>query len=179
MNSKNNSLTKPSKPFKDDLGRWFTGGLFWERWVLQPDATKVIAPVFTISVDKPGLINARKTFVELDDPTGYQWCMKYLGDWAHWKRLEKERWFQEALAEWRDELRIKHQSEAIQMIKAAQESGDKNALVAAKYLAEYGWEKRGSGRGRPSKAEVQGELKRQAESVSAEDEDIKRIGLVK
>lgn len=147
--------------------------------MMRPTEQRVIDPVFCLYDDKPGLINARKSFVHLGDPTGYKWAMTYLGDWAHWKQLEKCKWFKEALDVWREELKIKVQSEAIDIIKAVSESDDKQALVAARYLAEYGWDKKGPGRGRPSKAEVQGELKKAAEAATDEDADLKRIGLVK
>jgi hypothetical protein len=171
-------LKQPTKPYKDVCGRWYTKSLFWET---EEDAIgrRPVAAVFSLHQDKPGLINARRTFVELGDPTGYKWAQKYLGDWQHWKALEKAKWFQAALIIWREELAAKVQAEALDTVREiSKREGDKQALPAARFLATRGWEK-GATRGRPSKAEVTGELKRQAEAASIEDEDLKRIGLVK
>jgi hypothetical protein len=150
--------------------------LFWERWRNCDKDHQYCDPVFTLYEDRPGLINARKTFIELEDPTGYQWAIKYLGDWSHWLKLMKAPWFREAYETWLDELSIKLKSEAIQKIRAiAEKEGDKQALPAARYLADETWNK--SPRGRPSKAQLQGELKKEVERLSIEDEDAKRIGL--
>ncbi len=172
-------LPRLSPPYKSPNNAWYTAALFWDMVITRTLEQRMIQPVFTLHEDKEGYVNCRKTFVELGDPTGYKWAMKYLGDWAHWKELVKAKWFAKALEEWREELRIKIQSEALDVIRAVSITDDKQALVAAKYLAEYGWVKAGTGRGRPSKAEVQGELKKAVEAISVEDEDAKRIGLVK
>jgi hypothetical protein len=166
-------------PYKSPTNSWYTAALFWELAIERDIASRVIDPVFSLHDDKPGLINARKSFVYLGDPSGYKWAMQHLGDWAHFKALEKCKWFREALEVWREELRSKIQSEAIDIIKAVAESDDKQALVAARYLAEYGWQKGPTTRGRPSKAEVTGALKQAVEMASDEDADLKRIGLVK
>ncbi len=169
-------------PLPDNLrasNGWLTEALFWDRMVIKTEETRKYKPRFTLNHDKDGYINARKSFVELGDPTGYKWAMEYLGDWMHYLALCKCKWFKEALVGWQEELRIKVQSEALDVIRKVAASDDKQAAVAARYLAEYGWEKKPSTRGRPSKAELQGELKKAVEVLSVEDEDAKRIGLVK
>lgn len=165
-------------PYKSETNQWYTLALFWDKVIDTPIERRTIKPIFTLHDDKEGYICARKTFVELGDPSGYKWAIKYLGDYQHWKALEKCKWFQAALAEWRHELMIKEQSEALDTIREiSKRDGDKQQLPAARYLAEFGRDK--SGRGRPSKAEITGELKRSVELLSVEDEDLKRIGLVK
>ena len=49
------------------------------------------------------------------------------------------------------------------------------ALAAAKFIAMQEYDK--SIRGRPSKAALEGELKRAAEALTIEDDDMARIGL--
>lgn len=137
-------------------------------------------PPFTLNKVKPGYICARTTFVELGDPTGYKWAIKYLGDWEHWLYLEKSSWFREALAGWRKELEVKQISESVRTIEqiAKDKEGDiKLAFSAAKYLAEQAWVKKATTRGRPSKVEVDAELKRAALERSIEDDDAERINL--
>lgn len=166
-------------PYKNASNVWYTRALFWESAQLQKKSDWPIDPVFTLRHDKPGLISGRKTFVELGDPSGYKWAMKYLGDWDHWLVLEQCTWFQEYLAEWRKELDAKIASEAMDRIREiAQDPNDKSSLTAAKWLASKPWnQKAGSARGRPSKEEVQGELKRQTQKLTQEDEDAARINL--
>lgn len=173
------NLPKISPPYKSNSNQWYTKALFWDLVVVLREVDRTIHPVFTLHDDKEGYINARKAFVELDDPTGYKWAMKYLGDWSHWLALEKCKWFRDALAIWREELRMKQKAEAIESIRVIAASDDKQALVAARYIAEQGWEKRPSTRGRPSKEELAGELKRNVDILAEEEEDAKRIGLVK
>lgn len=164
-------------PYKAPNNTWYTRALFLEVAVLQKKTEWTIQPVFTLRHDKEGLINGRKTFVELGDPTGYKWAMKYLGDWDHWLVLEQSLWFQEYLAEWRRELDSKIASEAMDRIREiASDPEDKQSLTAAKWLASKPWVEKAP-RGRPSKEELKGELKRQASLVTAEDEDAARIKL--
>lgn len=168
-------------PYQASNGNWYTRGLFREQVMLYPPERRPeIDPPFSLYRDHPGCINARKTFVEEGDPTGYKWAMKYLGDWEHWCVLLKCTWFKEALTEWQKELEAKLQSEAMDRIRAiAQDETDKSGLVAAKYLADKAWKdkKTPSTRGRPSAAEITGELKRQAQDKAVEDEDAARIQL--
>lgn len=169
-------LSKP--PYKNERNNWLTRTLF-DVVPGNHGEPEYYEPIFTLYDDKEGLVNVRKTFVELGDPTGYKWAMAYLDSWEHWRILEKCSWFRKALETWRDELAAKVQAEALDIIREiAQRQGDKQSLPAARFLAQRAWEK-GSVRGRPSKAELTGELKRAAQAISEEDEDLKRIGLVK
>lgn len=126
---------------------------------------------------RDGYINARTTFIELQDPTGYKWAQKYLASWEHMERLLKAPWFVKEFEEWVAELEMKLKSEAIQkVIEIASQPGPQ-AYLAAKYIAAHDWKTRLHGRGRPSKEELSGELKRAADIITREDEDAKRIGL--
>lgn len=166
-------------PYTSPTGSFYTKPLFRESWLNMPVDNRAIEPVFSLYEDKPGLINARTTFVALGDPTGYEWATKYLGSWRHWMVLEKLNWFKAALDVWREELRIKQTSEAIRRISViAAATDDKQSLMANKYLAEEGWLK-GAGRGRPSKAEIDKNAKAMAEADKQTLDDIERIGGLK
>ena len=156
--------------------RWVCAQLFYETWINVTN--KTVMPVFQARGHaRPGLIHAKNTFIELGDPTGYQWAIKYLGSWEHWLLLSKQRWFREFVDEWRDELDMKQKAEAIQVIKEIALSSDsKNALPAARYLAERGWDKT-SGKGRPTKEQVAAELKHEVRQRTQIDDDAERIGL--
>lgn len=168
-------------PYKTPTNSWFTKALFYEQYNMYTiEKRPSIKPVFTLYNDQPGLINARKTFVELGDPSGYKWAIKYLGDYDHWRFLMECSWFREAYEVWMNELNMKLQSEAIDRIKEiASNPTDKQSLVANKWLASKPWQEKTTNRGRPSKAELQGEMKRHVEALTAEEEDAKRIGLLK
>ena len=171
-----NSLPKPKPPYKTEQNKWFTAQLFYDRWVEYPIELRLIQPVFSLHEDKPGLINARATFVALDDPTGYLWAVKYLGDYNHWKELMKAKWFRDAYIQWREELELKLQTQGLLVMKELAENGNPQA---AKFLANKEWNKNTSGRGRPSKVEIQGALREEVRKATVEDEDMVRIGLVK
>ena len=168
---------KIKPPYKNASGTWYKEPLFYERvYDLSYAQRQDFEPMFSLQTDRPGLVNARKTFVELQDPTGYKWAIKYLGDYEHWKALMKSKWFVEAYENWMVELKMKMRSEALDTIRAiAQEGQPAQSLVASKYLASFEWDKKE--RGRPSKAELQGELKRAAKALEIEDDDAERIGL--
>lgn len=166
-------------PYKSPSNSWLSRALFWEEWIQMTHEMRKdnLKPPFTLYHDRPGYISGRKTFVEFNDPTGYKWAMKYLGDYAHWKALLKCKWFVEALDVWIDELETKIRSEALDKIKEIQDEGQPaQSLVAAKYLAGFEWKAKGT-RGRPSKQEVAGELKRATAILETEKTDAQRIGL--
>lgn len=163
-------------PYKGDSGSWYTQQLFYEQWNLLETSKKVCEPIFSLHNDRPGLINARKTFVALMDPTGYKWSQKYLGSWQHFERLSGCTFFKDALEEWLSEIRTIQTSEAVDRIRAIAEEGSAQSLMANKYLAEEGWLSK-TKVGRPSKEALTGELKRQARVVAEHTEDALRIGL--
>lgn len=167
-------MIKP--PYKDKQNRWLTQALFYEPNLLRNPGVEPFDPIFTLYEDRPGLISGRKTFVELRDPTGRLWAEEYLGDWNHWLRLLKGPWFREALEVWQAELREVLRAEAFQKIYGMMSSENPaQALAAAKFIATEEFEKPKAGR--PSKAVLTGELRREVEKFTVEDEDMERIGL--
>ena len=162
-----------SPPYRGLGGHWLTANLFQERWVDLRESEQVYQPVFSL-MGREGFIDARATFVALEDPTGYKWAIQYLGSWKHYEKLMSTSWFPPFVEEWVREIKTKLRSEAIVKIRAIAGSREQGALAAAKYLATLDYD---SQRGSPSKAEVKGEVKRQAALLTQEDEDAVRIGL--
>jgi hypothetical protein len=161
--------------YKAPNGNWYTQALFVETH--QELETTGFQPIFTLYGERDGYISARKTFVELGDPTGYKWAMEYLGDYNHWHKLMQSPWFRDAYDVWIAELNAKNQSEAISRILEISKTDSPQALPAAKYIAESGWSKPAAKRGRPSKAEITGELKEAVRVAENTADDMKRIGL--
>ena len=134
---------------------------------------------FSLHNDVEGLINCRRSFVHEGDPTGYKWALKYLDSYRQFERLLESSWFKEAFDQWVRELNMKNRADAIKKIKEIADKGnDTQSLQASKYLAEVGWDKQ-TGRGRPSKEELKGELKRLADLSQQTTEDLERIGGLK
>jgi len=118
----------------------------------------------------------RELFIELGDYTGYKLAKEYLGGYPHLERLLKCAWFAKCFNKWKEELFINTKAKALEKIVEISQTEGASALAASKYLAngEYleGLETK---RGRPSKEELKGELKRQVEAVSSTNEDFKRM----
>jgi hypothetical protein len=138
---------------------------------------RIYQPIFSFIGDFPNLINARTSFLELRDPTGYRWAMKYLGSYEHFENLRESPWFESEYQAWLREYKIMIKSEAVQKIIEIASEDSPQAFQASKYLASADWEKAAYGRGRPSQAELKGELKKAVTLLQAEDEDAQRMGL--
>jgi hypothetical protein len=180
-----NNVTKAEgPPYKSPRGQYYTQALFYEHYKANAKRASTL-PVFCLKphkvpVEEYGCIVFHDTFVEEGDPTGYRWAMKYLGRWRVWERLLQYEWFQEGLAAARAELEQKLESDAISRIREIMETGNPaQALQASKYLAEQGYKVKNSKRGRPSKEEVEAELKKQAKLSAEEQDDLARIGGLK
>lgn len=112
----------------------------------------------------------KKLFLEMEDPTEYEFANTYLLGWQHWKRLNGNKLMTKHFEEWREELELRLRAQGI---RAAIDQAADNNFQAAKYLAEKGWDKRQAGR--PSKQE---KLKEERMKKRMEDEfsaDIKRM----
>lgn len=157
--------------FKDEKGRYISQGLFLE------NGYNTDLAVFTYDgQDKeykgktyPSL---KRLYLEEGDPTEYNFANKYLFDWKHWKRLCNNRLISAHIEEWREELAIALRADGIASL--IQSAGDGH-YQSAKFLADGGWDV--AGRGRPSKEEVEGELKRRADETSEFDDDFELLKL--
>jgi hypothetical protein len=163
--------------YKAPQGIWRTQSLFWETWVRLPIEKRTSDPVFSFDTSLNGMINCRETFMELEDHTGYDWAIKYLHSWEHFEYLLQRDWFAKEVDNWNRELHAKLKARALKRITkiADLSENEAQALAASKYLAEKGWEK--ASRGRPSKGELKGEMKRLVEEAERTSEDMQRIGL--
>lgn len=166
-----------SYPLRGGNNQLLTSSLFYEPWLEQAESAKAqdVKPVFSLHIDRDGLINARTTFVAERDPTGVKWANKYLEGPMHLTRLLGSKWFTEAYDEWIAELEQVLVSEAVDKIRQIASSSSPAAFQAAKFVAMQGWKGSRSKRGRPTKEEVQGELRRTAEALSQVEDDHARV----
>lgn len=155
---------------KTAKGNYIVQGLFLE------DTYNTDLAVFTYSGDHkeykgkeyPSL---KKLYLEMADPVEYTFANTYLFDWPHWQRMCNNALVSKHIDQWREELALKLASEGVlTMIDLATQ---KDSYQAAKYLADHGWDTKK--RGRPSKEEVESEIRKRADEKSEWDEDNGRV----
>ncbi len=168
-------ITTEETKFKDKLGRKKTKALFYE---YNPDKSQVL---YTLQdEDKGDIPSLYRLYMELGDLTEYEFAVQHFYNWEHWKMLCSISWFIPHIARWREELDLKTKAEALKRIKAeAKDPKAKNTFSANKVLIDRSWEnskpKKPTPRGRPTKEEVLGELKREVQESKELDKDLQRI----
>lgn len=107
----------------------------------------------------------REYFLELDDPTCYDFAVSLFESWHHFKVLMSLDWFSKHINEWLEELEMKKQAEGLKYIADEVRRDGKQAMAAAKFLVNKDWVTKGNPRtkrGRPSNAEKEAFLKQEA-----------------
>lgn len=155
--------------FKDSQGKWLTQSLFLEfKW--NEDALYTLGDS---DKEYKGRIlpSIKRLYIELGDVTEYEFANEHFGGWNHWKKLRGNKAIAKHIDEAKDELELKLMATGVkQIIEHAK--GDKG-YQAAKWLADRGWDTRKAGR--PSKDEVEGELKKQAQDADEYSADVLRF----
>ena len=167
-------MTIDKTKFKDEKGRYIVQGLFLE------DRYNTDLAVFTLDgedKDYKGRVypSLKRLYLEHGDPKEYSFARKYLYDWQHWQRLCKNAIVGRHIDVWREELELSLISEGVgALIDLALNEG---SYQAAKYLADRGWDK--DKVGRPSKEDIEGELKKRADKEQAFSEDFQLLQMHK
>jgi hypothetical protein len=123
---------------KDSIGRFLTNAMFFE------SRTPGFKPTFTLKEfdhEYKGVhyISMRRLYLEMGDPTEYEFAIEVLGSWDHWLRLCNAPSVRENIDRWREELETKLRAQAVKsMIETATTAGAKGT-TAAKWLATAGW----------------------------------------
>lgn len=173
---------KRANPFLSSNGHYFTQQLFWERSMNLTDKERSVQPVFTLSKEVEGFICFGKEYVAALDPSGYKITQTLLnGDYKHWITLIGCSWFRDAKEEWDKEIDAKLFAEGMDAVRSIKDDDEVPASVrlqAARMLVQKGYKEKVPNRGRPSKDEVKGELKRAAQEINEVDKDLERIRLV-
>lgn len=92
----------------------------------------------------------KRLYLEMEDPTEYEFANTHLLGWKHWQRLCENKQIAKHIDEWRLELEYKLRSKAVKMMLNSAHSGN---YQAAKWFADRGWSNRGAGR--PSKEDIE------------------------
>lgn len=113
----------------------------------------------------------KRLYLEMEDPTEYEFATTYFCGWRHWQRLLDNKGIRKYIDEWREELEYKLRAKGIKRIIA--EVNGSNGMQASKWLADRGWSTRGAGR--PSKAEIEQEKAFAAKAADEFSADIYRL----
>lgn len=156
--------TKQRSDFLDSMGRYKTQSLFLET-AYDPEAFFTFDDVDKLYKGKTYL-SLKRLYLQEEDVTEYAFAEKYLAGWNHWKKICGNADLRKEIDNWRDELELKLTARHLKNIQKLAEDGNYNA---AKYLAnrEYA-----SGKGRPTKEQKEGALKK----ASLIDDDTKQEG---
>jgi len=163
-----------SNVLKDTMGRYRTQSLFREFY---SEASTGLKPMWTLKDEDPQgeLPSLKRIYLECEDPTEYSFAMEVFGTWQHWLKIKASKAIEPHIEDWPIELEVRLKSKGI--LGVAAELRGKNAFSAAKFLANKGWKETASTRGRPSKADIDKEIKIAAKLQDEVSDDMARIGL--
>ncbi len=137
-------LPYTKEQLKDNLGRPLTQSLFLEIGYNTQYAVFTFNDEDKIYNDKvyPSL---KRLYLEIADPTEYEFAKTCLLGWPHWRRLKENKVLRVYFDEWAEELEVKLRSEGVMGLMDLTTSEGGN-FQAAKWMAEKGWEKLKPGR---------------------------------
>lgn len=152
----------------DSKGRFLTQSLFLEIGYNE-DALFTLKDIDHFHNDKT-YISLKSRYLELEDPTEYEFASQYLAGWRHWQKICENKLLKAHIQEWRAELEYKLRAQAVKSLIGQARTGN---FQASKWLADRGWETRAAGR--PSKEEIEREVKFQAKAEDEFTADIIRL----
>jgi hypothetical protein len=156
---------------KDTMGRPLTQALF-----LEVEYNEKYA-YFTINDDDKtykGKVypSLKKMYMQIGDPTEYQFAMTCLLGWKHWQRMKANGKLATMFDEWAEELEVMLRSNALMSINEISEEN----FQAAKYITEKGWDKRSAGRPTKDKKEREDRI---VDNMNADfADDFKRLQII-
>lgn len=152
--------------FKDTKGRLLTQSLFLE---YQYNMETAIYSLSDEDKEYKGQVfpSLRRLYMEMSDPTEYEFATKYFYDWAHWLRICDNVFMAQYIDVWREELEVKIRAQAIsRMLKL------ESNFNAIKWAADGHWNVK---RGRPSKEEKARDKAIREKTIEGLDADAARI----
>ena len=124
--------------FKTEQGTWITQSLFIEI------GYKTKLAVFTLDDNDREYkgnpyTSLKKLYLDLQDPTEYEFATTYLGGWGHWKRMCSNGMLKPHIEEWREELQLKLKAQGVKSMINEALMGGRGQATAARWLASNGW----------------------------------------
>ena len=144
-------MTDKSK-FKDRMGRYITQGLFIDH---RYDETHAIYTLEDEDKEYKGKVypSLKRLYLEMEDPTEYNFANKYLYGWEHWNVLKNNKELYKEIELWEEELEVKMRAKGVMAMIEMTKGSNFNA---AKWVADGQWVQK---RGRPSKEEKERQRK--------------------
>jgi hypothetical protein len=162
------------------MGGYQTKGLFYETTL--PDERPEFGTSWTLK-EKDLIVgdkiyrSMKSVYLSMEDVTEYNFAIATLGSYKHWERLIESPIIRKHIDQWRKELNLKLKARAMKAIINAATVDEKSSFQAMKYLADNEYLDRKSKRGRPSKEEINAELRKEVETSKTFRDDAERIGL--
>lgn len=159
-------FTPDRSKFKDSIGRYRTQSLFLET---KYDTSTAVYTFDDTDKEYEGVVypSLRRLYLEMSDPTEYDFAKKYLWGWDHWQQMLGNKALLTHIDAWREELEVKLRAQGVRQILDM--SGNFNA---AKWAADGHWNVK---RGRPSKEEMAREKRVREKAVATAEDDSARI----
>lgn len=112
-------------------------------------------------------------YIKALDPTEYYYAIDNFQSFRNWETFYENN--KDIVDAWRRELEAKIKSMCLSQLIETSRGDTRDAIQASKFLLDAPWIKEESKRGRPSKMEIENELKSQAEVHLRIKEDLERI----
>lgn len=153
--------------FKDSGGRYLTQSLFID---YQYDTKYAIYTLGDEDKEYEGVLypSLKRLYLEVADPTGYEFANTYLFNYEHWERICANKVLYAEIEKWERELEVLLRSRAIRQIMSL----GYDSFQAAKWAADGHWDTK---RGRPSKAEQARERAIRDDALRDAQSDSERI----
>ena len=164
-------MTYERSDFTDARGRYLTLSLFLE--IEYKEEALYTLKDYDHEYNGKIYPSLKKLYLEVGDPTEYQFATKHLAGWDHWQKIIGNKILLQEVEKWRTELEMKLRSEAVRTIYGQSRKG---SVTAAKWLAERGWDDRPAGR--PSKAEIEKQTKIIQDVQNEFEQDYARLRVI-
>ena len=162
------------------MAQLHTKGLFYETCL--PEDRESMGTSWTLKeedhhADGKVYKSMKKLYISMEDVTEYEFAQVAIGSYKHWERLLESPIIRPHIDQWRKELNLKLKARAMKSIIKAATEDEKLSFQAMKYLADNEYLDKKGKRGRPSKDEVQAELRKEVQTNKTLLDDAARIGL--
>jgi hypothetical protein len=145
MNLKDKRTINTTKPLGigslpiDDKLYMATNGLFWERRHCNVAFYRGVPPPYTLKRQDhliDGVTYKSMYLIYMTCATEYEAAMKLVGTLPHWQKLCKSPWFYDELLKWREDMRLRDEAMAKQILLAAAKEGDLSAARSVIKLSQ-------------------------------------------
>lgn len=163
---------KERDKFRGFGSKWLTQGLFFEYGI--PPYERVLYTTQTWDKEYKGKTypSLHKLYVEMEDVAEFEFANTYFECYEHWLRIKALPFFKEHYAAMVNELNAKLRSKALHAMLTQLKDGTASQATL-KYLADEDYNRKSAGR--PSREQIDTEVKHQATLHTIYSNDLDRI----